>query len=84
MPHGETLQVPLDRPAAKAPFRLVLPWDLAGDQHVTVVKRQVSIPRSSTAPLCPSSYSPSCLISPGLGALRVHAYSLGETKLHFA
>src|SRR5438445_6535493 len=32
MPHGETLQVPLDRPAAKAPFRLVLPWDLAGDQ----------------------------------------------------
>ena len=32
MPHGETLQVPLDRPAAKAPFRLALPWDLAGDQ----------------------------------------------------
>src|SRR6266516_2321328 len=32
MPHGETLRVPLDRPAAKAPFRLVLPWDLAGDQ----------------------------------------------------
>ena len=32
MAHGETLQVPLDRPAAKAPFRLVLPWDLAGDQ----------------------------------------------------
>jgi len=32
MPGGETLQVPLDRPAAKAPFRLVLPWDLAGDQ----------------------------------------------------
>src|SRR5213080_4027541 len=32
MPSGETLQVPLDRPAAKAPFRLVLPWDLAGDQ----------------------------------------------------
>jgi len=32
MPGGDTLQVPLDRPAAKAPFRLVLPWDLAGDQ----------------------------------------------------
>jgi excinuclease ABC subunit B len=32
MPSGETLQIPLDRPAAKAPFRLVLPWDLAGDQ----------------------------------------------------
>ena len=32
MPRSETLQVPLDRPAAKAPFRLVLPWDLAGDQ----------------------------------------------------
>src|SRR5216117_3499158 len=32
MPHGDTLQVPLDRPAAKAPFRLVLPWGLAGDQ----------------------------------------------------
>src|SRR3954464_10508074 len=32
MPHGDTLQVPLDRPAAKAPFRLALPWDLAGDQ----------------------------------------------------
>src|SRR5213593_3670133 len=32
MPGGETLQVPLDRPAAKAPFRLSLPWDLAGDQ----------------------------------------------------
>jgi len=32
MPHGDILQVPLDRPAAKAPFRLVLPWGLAGDQ----------------------------------------------------
>src|SRR5438105_15226498 len=32
MPRGETLQVPLDRPAARAPFRLALPWDLAGDQ----------------------------------------------------
>src|SRR2546429_6271950 len=32
MPYGDTLQVPLDRPAAKAPFRLVLPWGLAGDQ----------------------------------------------------
>ncbi|MGH2473195.1 MAG: excinuclease ABC subunit UvrB [Candidatus Limnocylindria bacterium] len=32
MPGGDTLQVPLDRPAAKAPFRLALPWDLAGDQ----------------------------------------------------
>src|SRR3989449_11521595 len=32
MPDSGTLQVPLDRPAAKAPFRLVLPWDLAGDQ----------------------------------------------------
>ena len=32
MPQSETLQVPLDRPAARAPFRLVLPWDLAGDQ----------------------------------------------------
>jgi len=32
MPQNGTLQVPLDRPAAKAPFRLVLPWDLAGDQ----------------------------------------------------
>jgi excinuclease ABC subunit B len=32
MPRGETLQVPLDRPAAKAPFGLALPWDLAGDQ----------------------------------------------------
>src|ERR671936_2597155 len=32
MPSGETLQITLDRPSAKAPFRLVLPWDLAGDQ----------------------------------------------------
>jgi len=32
MPQHGTLQVPLDRPAAKAPFRLVLPWGLAGDQ----------------------------------------------------
>ena len=32
MPRSEMLQVPLERPAAKAPFRLVLPWDLAGDQ----------------------------------------------------
>jgi excinuclease ABC subunit B len=32
MRQGDTLQVPLDRPAAKAPFRLALPWDLAGDQ----------------------------------------------------
>jgi excinuclease ABC subunit B len=29
---GETLQIPLDRPGAKAPFRLALPWGLAGDQ----------------------------------------------------
>src|SRR5438874_3031908 len=33
MPSGETLQIPLDRPTAKAPFRLALPWDLAGDQR---------------------------------------------------
>ncbi len=32
MPRGETLQVPIDRPAARAPFRLVLPWELGGDQ----------------------------------------------------
>src|ERR671936_750508 len=32
MPGGETLQIPLDGPPAKAPFRLALPWDLAGDQ----------------------------------------------------
>src|SRR5205823_4760858 len=32
MPSGETVQIPLDRPTAKAPFRLALPWDLAGDQ----------------------------------------------------
>src|SRR2546430_8570861 len=32
MPQNGTLQVPLDRPAARAPFRLVLPWGLAGDQ----------------------------------------------------
>jgi excinuclease ABC subunit B len=32
VPRGETLQVPLDRPAARAPFRLALPWDLSGDQ----------------------------------------------------
>src|SRR5213594_4003053 len=32
MPQDGTLQIPLDRPAAKAPFRLALPWGLAGDQ----------------------------------------------------
>src|SRR5436853_3987267 len=32
MPSGETLQIPLDRPTAKAPFRLALPWELGGDQ----------------------------------------------------
>src|SRR5438094_832760 len=32
MPRGETLQVPMDRPSGRAPFELVLPWDLAGDQ----------------------------------------------------
>jgi len=32
MPPGEILQVPLERPAGKAPFRLALPWALAGDQ----------------------------------------------------
>src|SRR5438477_6082390 len=32
MPRGETLQVPIDRPAARAPFRLALPWELGGDQ----------------------------------------------------
>src|SRR5438045_7168218 len=45
MPHGETLQVPLDRPAAKAPFRLVLPWDLAGDQPTAAA----SLTRALTA-----------------------------------
>src|SRR2546423_15670924 len=43
MPHGETLQVPLDRPAAKAPFRLVLPWDLAGDQPAATVGLQKAL-----------------------------------------
>src|SRR3954452_22622826 len=32
MPRGETLQVPIDRPAGPAEFDLVLPWPLAGDQ----------------------------------------------------
>src|SRR6266852_7700071 len=43
MPHGETLQVPLDRPAAKAPFRLALPWDLAGDQPAATVGLQSAL-----------------------------------------
>src|SRR5213595_3135374 len=43
MPHGETLQVPLDRPAAKAPFRLVLPWDLAGDQPAATLGLQTAL-----------------------------------------
>ena len=29
---GETLEVPLERPSGRAPFRLDLPWDLSGDQ----------------------------------------------------
>src|SRR5712691_2726169 len=32
VPQSETLQIPLVRPGAKAPFGLALPWDLAGDQ----------------------------------------------------
>jgi len=32
MPRSDMLQVPLDRPGGRAPFALVLPWDLAGDQ----------------------------------------------------
>src|ERR1700704_3586901 len=32
MPKSDILQVPVDRPAGPAPFELVLPWDLAGDQ----------------------------------------------------
>ena len=32
MPSGEALQVPLERPSGRAPFKLVLPWELAGDQ----------------------------------------------------
>ena len=32
MPKSEILQVPVDRPGGRAPFELVLPWDLAGDQ----------------------------------------------------
>ena len=32
MPRGETLQVPMDRPAGPAKFDLALPWPLAGDQ----------------------------------------------------
>ncbi|MBM4420166.1 MAG: excinuclease ABC subunit UvrB [Chloroflexi bacterium] len=31
-PSSDLLQVPLDRPAGRAPFRLELPWDLSGDQ----------------------------------------------------
>src|SRR5512132_2816559 len=31
-PRGEILQVPIDRPSGRAPFELVLPWELAGDQ----------------------------------------------------
>ena len=32
MPKSDILQVPTDRPSGRAPFELVLPWDLAGDQ----------------------------------------------------
>ena len=32
MPKSDILQVPVDRPSGRAPFDLVLPWDLAGDQ----------------------------------------------------
>ena len=32
MPRGDMLQVPIDRPGGRAPFELVLPWPLAGDQ----------------------------------------------------
>ena len=32
MPKSEILQVPVDKPSGRAPFDLVLPWDLAGDQ----------------------------------------------------
>ena len=32
MPRGDMLQVPIDRPSGRAPFELVLPWPLAGDQ----------------------------------------------------
>src|SRR5512141_2146827 len=32
MPRGDVLQVPTDRPSGRAPFELVLPWPLAGDQ----------------------------------------------------
>src|SRR4051812_2997862 len=32
MTRGDTLQVPMDRPAGPAKFDLVLPWPLAGDQ----------------------------------------------------
>jgi excinuclease ABC subunit B len=32
MPNSDILQVPIDRPSGAAPFELVLPWDLAGDQ----------------------------------------------------
>ena len=32
MPKSDILQVPMDRPSGRAPFELVLPWDLAGDQ----------------------------------------------------
>ena len=32
MPKSDTLQVPIERPSGPAPFDLVLPWALAGDQ----------------------------------------------------
>nr|MDP9282803.1 DEAD/DEAH box helicase family protein [Chloroflexota bacterium] len=32
MPKSEILQVPIDKPSGRAPFELVMPWDLAGDQ----------------------------------------------------
>jgi excinuclease ABC subunit B len=32
VPKSDTLQVPIERPSGRAPFDLVLPWALAGDQ----------------------------------------------------
>src|SRR5258708_8674073 len=42
---SEALQIPLDRPAGRAPYELVLPWPLAGDQPKAAAELSAGLSR---------------------------------------
>src|SRR5258708_29898473 len=42
---SEALQIPLDRPSGRAPYELVLPWPLAGDQPKAAAELSAGLAR---------------------------------------